>query len=131
MKRVALVLVTALLACDTRDRLIFEQNDGPAQGPTTFIDNPAVGEVRVSVGDVVLLAGRSIDPDGVDSVYFVVLGAPLSFSPFSPTAPDDTISFGIPIPTIGSGGDSILVMVFATDAVGTRGDTAVRRLIVD
>lgn len=131
MKRVALVLATALLACGTRDRLIFEQNDGPAKGPTTFIDNPDVGEVRVDVGDVVLLAGRSIDADGVDSVYFVVVGAPLTYSPFSPSTPDDTVSFGIPIPTIGSGGDSILVLVFATDAIGTRGDTAVRRLIVE
>lgn len=130
-QRVALVFATALLACGTRDRLVFEQNDGPAEGPTTFIDHPEVGEVRVPPGPQVLLAGRSIDPDGVDSVYFVAVGAPLTFSPYSPETPDDTVSFGIPIPTTGSGGDSILVLVFATDAVGNRGDTAVRRLIVE
>ena len=130
-RRVALVLLTVLLGCGTRDRLIFEQNDVPEKGPITFIDFPEVGEVRVDVGPEVLLAGRSIDPDGVDSVYFVVVGAPLTFSPYSPPSNDDTVSFGIPIPTIGSGGDSILVLVFATDAVGNRGDTAIRRLIVD
>lgn len=126
-----MVLTTTLLACGTRDRLVFEQNVEPGAGPITFIDHPEVGEVRVPAGPQVLLAGRSIDPDGVDSVYFVAVGAPLTFSPFSPETPDDTVSFGIPIPTIGSGGDSILVLVFATDAVGNRGDTAVRRLIVE
>lgn len=130
-RRVALVLSTVLLGCGTRDRLIFEQNDEPQKGPITFIDFPEVGEIKVDVGRDVLVAGRSIDPDGVDSVYFVILGAPLSFVPFSPPTPDDTVSFGIPIRTIGSGGDSILVLVFATDAFGNRGDTAVRRLIVD
>ncbi|HEU4800197.1 MAG TPA: hypothetical protein VFS94_06155 [Gemmatimonadales bacterium] len=130
-KRVALVLVAALLACGTRDRLVFEQNVEPGEGPITFIDHPEAGEVRVDVGPDVVLAGRSIDPDGVDSVYFVIVGASLAFSPFSPATPDDTVSFGIPIRTIGSGGDSILVLVFATDAMGNRGDTAVRRLIVE
>lgn len=130
-RRVALVLSTLLLGCGTRDRLIFEQNDVPQKGPITFIDFPEVGEIKVDVGPQVLLAGRSIDPDGVDSVYFVVVGAPLTFVPFSPPSPKDTVAFGIPIPTLGSGGDSILVLVFATDALGNRGDTAVRRLIVD
>ena len=78
-----------------------------------------------------LLAGRSIDPDGVDSVYFEAVGAPLTFSPYSPPSPVDTVAFGIPISTTSSGGDSILVLVFATDAMGNRGDTAVRRLIVE
>ncbi len=125
------MLATVLLGCGTRDRLIFEQNPVPGEGPITFIDNPDVGEVRVDVGPDFILAGRSIDPDGVDSVYFVVLGAALAFAPYSPPEPDDTVSFGIPIRTIGSGGDSIVVLVFATDAIGNRGDTAVRRLIVD
>lgn len=126
-----MVLATVLLGCGTRDRLIFEQNDVPDKGPMTFIDHPEVGEVRVASGPAVMLAGRSIDPDGVDSVYFVAVGAPLTFSPFSPELPDDTISFGVPVPTAGSSGDSILVLVFATDADGNRGDTAVRRLIVE
>lgn len=125
------MLATVLLGCSTRDRLIFEQNDVPQKGPITFIDFPEVGEVRVPHGPAVMLAGRSIDPDGVDSVYFEAVGAPLTFSPYSPPSPVDTVAFGIPISTTSSGGDSILVLVFATDAMGNRGDTAVRRLIVE
>lgn len=118
-------------ACGDRARLLFDPSGEPGAGPITFIDNPEVAEVRVPSGPGVQIAGRSIDPDGVDTVYFIVLGGSETFRPFTPLTRTDTVRFGIPVTTTRHAGDSLLVLVFATDAFGNRGDTAVRRIIVE
>ena len=74
------------------------------------------------------LNGRTIDADGVDTVYIVVFGGNENFEPF--TVQRDTARFGVQISTIGQAGHTLLVLVFGTDRLGNRGDTAVRRVTV-
>ncbi len=78
-----------------------------------------------------LVAGRSIDEDGVDSVYVLVVGGSERFPPLTPEEPTDTLRFILPISTSNHKGDTLTVLVFATDIGGVRGDTAARTLIVE
>ena len=129
-KRLLLVsaaLVAGLGACDERARLVFEP-EGDSQGPDTTIDNPETGEVEVPAGPQFNVSGRSVDPDGVDTVYFELIGGNEQFTPFVPNEFRDTIRFSIPVSTIGKAGDDVEVLIFATDLTGARGDTAIRRL---
>ena len=117
-------------ACGERARLIFEPStDG--LGPNTTIDAPPTADAEVPSGPDFPVTGRSADRDGVDTVYFDVLGGNQSFRPFVPSEFRDTVRFSIPISTGGRAGDTILVLIYATDLLGTRGDTAVRRLIIE
>jgi hypothetical protein len=74
------------------------------------------------------LNGRTIDADGVDTVYLVVVGGNESFQPFAIRR--DTVRFGVHISTTGMAGKTMLVLVYGTDQLGNRGDTAVRRVTV-
>jgi len=123
-------IAVAAVACGERARLTFEPStDG--LGPNTTIDEPQTADVEVPAGPDFSINGRSADRDGVDTVYFEVLGGNQSFQPFVPSEFRDTVRFSIPISTSGWSGDTILVFVYATDLLGTRGDTAVRRLLID
>jgi hypothetical protein len=124
---VALVGVTG---CSERARLIFDPASSQT-GPDTFIDNPETDVARVPAGPMAIVAGHSIDPDGVDTLYVVVVGGNERFPPVSPEVPPDTLRFSLPISTSGHRGDTLTVLVFATDAAGVRGDTAARTLIVE
>lgn len=124
-------VAVAGLACSERARLLFEPESVPGAGPITFIDRPETADAIVESGPDYVVAGRSIDPDGVDSVYFEVLGGNELFQPYSPLDPTDTVRFGLPVGTSRHAGDTLLVLIFATDVAGNRGDTAIRRLIVD
>lgn len=123
--------VALVVSCGERGRLLFEPESVDGAGPTTIIDDPDVAEVRVPAGPGVRISGRTYDPDGVDTVYIFVLNGNENFRPLTPLTPTDTVRYGFPVSTNRSAGDSLLVLVFGTDAFGNRGDTAVRRIIVE
>jgi hypothetical protein len=117
-----------LAGCGERARLIFDPGSSGA-GPRIFIDVPETGLARVPEGPMATVAGRAIDENGVDTLYVLVVGGE-QFRPFTPEEPTDTLRFILPISTAGHGGDTLTVLVFATDHAGVRGDTAARTLIV-
>jgi hypothetical protein len=116
-------------ACEERDRLTFPTpSDGV--GPITLIDRPNVGDTIVSAGPDFVLQGRTIDPDGVDTVYFLVTGGNQNFNPFRPSPPDDTVRFGLPLTTTGLVGDTIHVEILGVDSEGNRGPSSSRQIVV-
>lgn len=116
-------------ACEERDRLTFPSpSDGV--GPVTMIDQPNGSDTTVSAGPFFFVNGRTIDPDGVDTVYFLVSGGQ-SFQPFRPSPPSDTVRFGLPITTSGFVGDTIVVQIHGVDSEGNRGGTSSRRIFVE
>jgi|SRR3712207_2483324 len=130
-KRALLLVVFALTAgCDERERLTFP-TDEPSEdvGPVTTILTPSVDSF-LTEGDAFVLDGRSVDPDGIDTVYFEVFGTGQSFLPF-PGGGDDTVSSGLPIPTINLSGTTVIVRVRAVDLFGNQGLAAVRQLTIE
>jgi hypothetical protein len=125
----AAVLTTS---CSERERLTFptapDPNDGI--GPVTTIDQPNGADTTVSAGPIFFVNGRSIDPDGVDSVYFFVIGGSDNTPPLSPSPPADTVTFGLPITTSGHAGDTIEVFIHGVDLRGNSGPSASRRVAV-
>jgi hypothetical protein len=117
--------------CDERDRLTFPTpSDGV--GPITMIDQPNGADTTVIAGPEFFVNGRTIDPDGVDTVYFLVTGGnQSSFQPFVPRPPSDTVRFGLPLATTGRAGDTILVQIHGVDSQGNRGGTSVREIVVE
>lgn len=124
------IALAGVTGCSERARLIFDPESAQT-GPLTFIDNPETSLTRVPSGPMAVVSGHSIDPDGVDTLYVVVVGGNEHFRPVSPGVPVDTLRFSLPISTSGLSGDTLTVLVFATDAEGVRGDTAARTLIVE
>jgi hypothetical protein len=122
------VLAGAALGCNTRDRLTFPDPGPTGGGPHTVIDRP-LGDVKVS-GDsaIFFVTGYSVDRDGLDSLYFETEGGLTSFQPEVVTV--DSLRFGLPLTTGGLAGDTIILRFFATDQLGNRGDTAIRRIVV-
>jgi hypothetical protein len=115
-------------ACEERDRLTFPTpSDGI--GPVTTIDRPNVGDTTVTAGPDFVLQGRTIDPDGVDTVYFLVSGNQ-HFNPFRPSPPADTVRFGLPLTTNGLNGDTIRVEIHGVDSEGNRGAASFRQIFV-
>ncbi|MEO8226112.1 MAG: hypothetical protein ABI637_01720 [Gemmatimonadota bacterium] len=122
-----LTLITAIAGCSDRERLTFApENSGT--GPVVFIDQPLKADTTVPPGPQARIAGKAFDPDGVDSLYFVLLGANESIPPF--VGPKDTVRFGFGINTAGLDGKTIILFVFGTDRLGNRGDTAIRTIFV-
>ena len=118
------------MACEERDRLTFPSpSDGV--GPITMIDQPNGGDTTVRAGPEFFVNGRTIDPDGVDTVYFLVTGGNQNFQPFRPNPPTDTVRFGLPISTFGRSGDTILVQIHGVDSEGNRGTTSSREIAVE
>ena len=117
------------LACEERDRLTFPTpSDGV--GPITVIDRPNAGDTTVTAGPDYFVNGRTIDPDGVDTVYFLVTGGNQNFQPFAPRPITDTVRFGLPITTAGREGDTILVQIHGVDSQGNQGGTSARQIFV-
>jgi hypothetical protein len=116
-------------ACEERDRLTFP---GPSDGigPITMIDQPTASDTTVEAGPEFFVNGRTIDPDGVDTVYFLVIGGNQNFNPFRPNPPTDTVRFGLPITTFGHSGDTMMVQIHGVDAQGNRGATSSRQIVV-
>ena len=123
-------IVLAAAGCSERERPIFGPDPGTSNGigPITFIDVPGQADTTVPAGPGLGVSGRTIDLDGVDSLYVEVLGGNEQFQPF--IGQSDTIRFSYPISTSGHAGDTLFVLIFGTDELGNRGDTAIRRVIV-
>jgi hypothetical protein len=115
-------------SCEERDRLTFP-TPGDGVGPVTMIDQPTGSDTTVPAGPEFFVNGRTIDPDGVDTVYFLVTGNQ-NFNPFRPNPPTDTVRFGLPITTFGHAGETIVVQIFGVDSEGNRGSTSTRQIAV-
>ena len=122
------VAIAVLLGCDERDRLTFPNADDMV-GPISTIEPPATDTV-LTEGDLFVLGGRAVDSSGVDSVFFELEGADFTYRPLA-GAGADSVSFGLNIPTVGFGGQTITVQVFGVDMLGNRGATVARRLTIE
>src|SRR5688572_1994169 len=90
--------VALATGCDERERLTFPSpSDGV--GPVTTIDQPNSADTTVFPGPQLFINGRTVDPDGVDTVYFFVIGGNQGFPPFHPNPVKDTVTFGFNIGT--------------------------------
>jgi hypothetical protein len=120
-----------LVACDERERLTFPSNEPPGDivSPITTIDHPAVDSV-ITEGDLVVLSGRTIDATGVDTVYFLTRGTNQSFHPFA-AGGEDTVTFGLPISTIGLSNANVTIEIYGVDLEGHQGSHAIRRLTIE
>jgi hypothetical protein len=126
----AVISAGAMLAgCDERDRLTFP-DPGDGVGPVTMIDQPLGGDTTVPAGPEFFINGRTIDPDGVDTVYFFVTGGNQSFPAFVPRPASDTVRFGLPLVTSGRSGDTIRVQIHGVDSQGNQGNTSSRQVVV-
>lgn len=130
--RSALAAGSALLlmiGCDERERLTFPTpSDGV--GPVTTIDQPNGADTTVFPGSDLFINGRTVDPDGVDSVYFFVIGGNQNFHPFHPNPVTTSVTFGLPVTTFGHSGETFEVQVYGVDALGNRGGTSTRLIYV-
>ena len=117
------------IACDDRERLTFPTpSDGV--GPVTTIDQPNSADTTVFPGSDLFINGRTVDPDGVDSVYFFVIGGNQNFHPFHPNPASTSVTFGLPVTTFGHSGETFEVQVYGVDALGNRGGTSSRLIHV-
>jgi hypothetical protein len=89
--------------------------------------HPGVTDTTVVEGDLLILNGYSLDPDGVDTVYFDVTGSLQSFPPL-PGEGDDSVPFALQFSTLGNPGGTIIVRTFAVDVFGVMGTTALRQI---
>lgn len=122
-------LIALTAACEERDRLTFP-TPGDGIGPITTIDQPNGSDTTVSAGPDFFVNGRTIDPDGVDSVYFLVTGGNQNFHPLRPVPPSDTVRFGLPISTSGRSGATILIQIHGVDTQGNQGGVSTRVITV-
>jgi hypothetical protein len=124
-------LVVALIGgCAERERVTFPTdtgNNGDGLGPVTSIDEPGASDTVLVEGDRFVLSGRTVDPDGVDTVYFDVNGLDVSFAPLRGGGAD-TVSFGLPLSTLGFSGVTVLVRIHGVDMLGNVGQTVSRQL---
>jgi hypothetical protein len=127
---VSVFLGVLAVGCQERDRLTFP-SAGDGVGPVTIIDRPNRGDTTVHAGPDYFVNGRTIDPDGVDTVYFLVTGGNQNFQPFVPRPPSDTVTFGLPLSTSGRAGDTIRVQIHGVDTQGNRGSTSAREIVVE
>jgi hypothetical protein len=127
--KVAPILMLLAAACQERERLTFP-DPGDGVGPVTTIDQPNGSDTTVAAGPEFFVNGRTIDLDGVDTVYFVVIGADQNFQPFRPNPPADTVRFGLPLSTVGHSGDTFTVQIHGVDSQGNTGRPSIREIIV-
>jgi hypothetical protein len=129
LTRLAPVLVVLAAACQERDRLTFP-DPGDGIGPVTTIDQPNGADTTVDAGADFFVNGRTVDPDGVDTVYFLVIGGNQSFPPFRPSPPTDTATWGLPLSTFGRSGSTMTVQIHGVDRRGNQGAPSTRQIIV-
>jgi hypothetical protein len=125
----AALLAVLVAACQDRDRITFsEPSDGV--GPVTTIDRPNGPDTTVDEGPQFIVQGKTIDLDGVDTVYFLVIGGNQGFQPFQPRPPTDTVNFGVPISTSGLAGKTMIIQIHGVDSQGNQGAPSTRSIIV-
>jgi len=119
------------VACGERDRLVFPtDNPGDGEGPITEIGRPGVPDTSVSDGEIIVVQGRTYDPDGVDTVYLEVGGANQGFLPLVPEGLD-TVPFTLQISTLGLAGGAVIVRVYGVDKLGDQGFPVHRQIRVE
>jgi hypothetical protein len=124
----ALVVV---VGCSTRERLVFPvENPGDGQGPTTEITQPATADTFVTEGDLIIIQGRSYDPDGVDTVYIAVGGINQGVPPIDGEG-QDTVDFAAQLSTIGHSGATVVVQAFGVDLLGQQGSVVSRQIHIE
>ncbi len=115
------------IGCNERDRLTFPTpSDGV--GPVTTIDQPNGADTTVFPGSDLAINGRTVDPDGVDSVYFFVIGGNQSYHPFHPNPATASVTFSLPVTTFGHSGQTFVVQIYGVDALGNQGGTSTRQI---
>ena len=93
LKTASLLLLPT--GCDDRERLTFPTpSDGV--GPVTTIEQPDGADTTIFPGGLFSVQGRTVDPDGVDTVYFLVNGGEQSFPAFVPSQLQTTVTFSPP-----------------------------------
>jgi hypothetical protein len=127
--RLAPVLMVLAMACEARERLTFP-DPGDGIGPVTMIDSPNASDTTVTAGADFVVQGRTVDQDGVDTVYFLVIGGNQHFGPFVPSPPTDTVRWGLPLSTTGRSGSTITVQIYGVDRQGNQGGPSTRQVIV-
>jgi hypothetical protein len=127
--RLAPVVMVLAAACEERDRLTFP-DPGDGIGPVTTIDQPEGADTTVDAGDDLLINGRTTDPDGVDTVYFLVIGGNQSFPPYRPSPPGVMVTWGLPLSTVGRSGSTMTVQIHGVDMRGNQGAPSTRQIIV-
>jgi hypothetical protein len=121
--------LTVLVAgCNERERLTFPTPTEDV-GPITTIDQPSVQDTTVDQGPDFVVSGRTIDPEGVDTVYFLVIGGNQP-GPYRPSAVTDTVFWGVPISTSGRSGQTLTVEVYGVDREGNQGAHSTREIRV-
>lgn len=117
--------------CSTRERFVFPvENPGDGDGPSTEITHPASGDTVVTEGDLLIIEGRSFDPDGVDTVYVAVGGVNQGIPPIDGEG-QDTVNFSAQLSTIGHSGATVIVQAFGVDLLGQRGSTVSRQIHIE
>lgn len=125
------VAAGALMGCGERDRLTFPvENPGDGSGPFTNVTHPSDPDTAVTEGDLLVVTGYSVDPDGVDTVYFEVGGANQGFAPIAAEGVD-SMPFALQISTIGLFGGTITLRAYAVDNLGDRGSVALRSIHIE
>lgn len=120
-------LMLVVVGCNERDRLTFPTpSDGV--GPVTTIDQPNGADTTIFPGADFFVNGRTVDPDGVDTVYFFVIGGNQNFHPFHPNPVSTTVSFALPVTTFGHSGETFLIQIYGVDALGNQGGTSTRQI---
>ena len=123
--------VGIMAGCGERGRLTFPvENPGNGVGPFTNVTHPAASDTTVIEGDLLILTGYSVDPDGVDTVYFEVSGAGQGFAPLVGQGAD-SVPFALQLSTLGNSGATIIVRAFAVDGVGQQGTAALRQIHIE
>lgn len=115
--------------CQERERLTFP-SPGDSVGPVTTIDQPNGADTTVFGGSDLSINGRTVDPDGVDTVYFFVIGGNQNYQPHHTNPVKDTVTFGIPITTFGHAGQTITIQIYGVDTQGNQGGTSTRQIHV-
>jgi hypothetical protein len=122
------VLLSLLMGCEERERLVFEPEPVDQEGPISHIDPPS-RDTTLTEGDTFVIGGQSVDPSGVDTLYIEVEGANLSYLPLDGEG-KDTLNFAITLPTQGLLGRTITVGVHGVDVIGNVGPTITRRFTI-
>jgi hypothetical protein len=121
--------LTVLAAgCEERERLTFPTPTDDA-GPITTIDQPAAPDTVVDEGPDLVVSGRTSDPQGVDTVYFLVIGGNQP-GPYQPSRGTDTVFWGLPVSTSGRSGQTLTVEVYGVDSQGNEGAHTTRAIHV-
>jgi hypothetical protein len=125
------VLLALLLGCEERDRLIFDSDPDDDNGPTSQISNPSTDTTLTAqdARSTFTVEARTVDPNGVDTVFIEVTPTTLSYPPIH-AGGADTVTFGFTLPLGNLVGQTITVGVFGVDVIGNVGLIVARELTI-